>query len=42
MTGRQDSRDAHVGIYDSNITLSGTGLNTSSVAASGMVPSCSF
>jgi polygalacturonase len=42
VTTQQASEDAHVGIYDSNITPSGTGVTTASVAASGTVPSCSF
>jgi len=33
---------ANIGLYDSNITPSGTGVTTGSVSGSGSVPSCSF
>jgi polygalacturonase len=33
---------ANVGLYNSNVTPSGTGVTTSSVSGSGGVPSCSF
>jgi polygalacturonase len=33
---------ANIGLYDSNITASGTGVTTSTVSGSGSVPSCSF
>jgi polygalacturonase len=33
---------ANIGLYDSDVTPSGTGVTTSSVSGSGSVPSCSF
>ena len=33
---------ANIGLYNSDITPSGTGVTTSSVSGSGSVPSCSF
>jgi len=33
---------ATVGLYNSNLTPTGTGVTTSSISGSGSVPSCSF
>jgi polygalacturonase len=42
VTTQQGSQDAKVGLYNSNITPSGTAVTTSSVTGSGSVPTCSF
>jgi polygalacturonase len=42
VTTQQGSQDAKVGLYDSNITPSGTGVTTTSVSGSGTVPTCTF
>ncbi len=42
VTAQQGSQDAHVGLANSNVTPSGTGVTTSSITASGSVPTCSF
>jgi polygalacturonase len=42
VTDQQGSQDAKVGLFNSNITPSGSGVTTSSVTGSGAVPSCSF
>ena len=42
VTTQQGSQDATVGLFNSNITPSGTGVTTSSVSGSGAVPTCSF
>jgi hypothetical protein len=42
VTDQQGSQDAKVGLYNSNITPSGTGVTTSSVSGSGSVPTCTF
>ena len=33
---------ANIGLYNSNITASGTGVTVSNISGSGSVPSCSF
>jgi polygalacturonase len=42
VTDQQGSQDAKVGLFNSNITPSGSGVTTSSVTGSGAVPSCAF
>jgi polygalacturonase len=42
VTAQQGSQDAKVGLANSNITPSGSGVTTSSVTASGSIPTCSF
>jgi len=41
-TTQMSDQDARVGLFNSNITPSGTGVTTFSVTGSGSVPSCSF
>ena len=41
-TGQMSSQDANVGLYNSNITPSGSGVVTTKIAGSGSLPSCSF
>ena len=36
------ARDAKIGLYNANVTPSGTGVTTSTVSGSGSVPSCTF
>jgi polygalacturonase len=42
VTDQQGSQDAKVGLFNSNITPSGSGVTTLSVTGSGAVPSCAF
>ena len=42
VTTMQNNQYASVGLYNSNITPTGTGVTTFSVTGSGSVPSCSF
>jgi polygalacturonase len=42
VTTQEGSQDAHVGVSNSNITPSGSGVTMSAVTGSGSVPTCSF
>lgn len=36
------AQDANIGVFNSNITASGTNVNVTSISGSGSIPSCSF
>jgi polygalacturonase len=42
VTSQENGQYANVGLYNSNITPSGTGVTTSSASGTGVIPSCSF